>query len=153
MSCTFSLTAKTFLPFILLAKVLICRSVINIEHEENFKFDKKQMDILIDAELSIEHAHRIVQSEPQLFKSENSENTELKLEESLDSIKEYLDEIIDEYEKSYRLFSDGVAFIRLSQFPKLCNFVGSKKQAHGSNAKFWKPIHDVLDILGKVLQS
>lgn len=155
----------------------------------------KYLEQLIDAELAIEQASRIAQSEPQLFHF-YSENTELnsllclwlkwhrKLPEELHSVeikifhlcfvsltllifrgmlnqlthelflvKEYLDEIINEYEESYRIFKTCSSTMPLSKLPKLLNFIGSKSEAKGSNALFWTPFHVALEILGKVLQK
>ncbi len=147
----------------------------------------KYLERLIDAELAIEQASRIAQSEPQLFHF-YSENTELnsllclwlkwyqktpkefhlwfisltllifrrmlnQLPHELFLIKEYLDEIINEYEESYRIFEACSSTFDLLKLPKLLNFIGTKSEAKGSNAMFWTPFHVALEILGKVLQK
>ncbi|MUG93824.1 hypothetical protein F7734_15955 [Scytonema sp. UIC 10036] len=117
----------------------------------------KQLEKLIDAELSIEEAVRVIESEPKLFQHSTSGNTESgthkQLVDELIKIKEYLNEVISEYEQSYKTFANCSVSRNLSELPKLLNFIGSKDEAKGSNTIFWTPFHTVLELLSKVLQN
>lgn len=65
----------------------------------------KQLDKLIDAQLSFELAVHVVKSEPGLFEGASSGDTALDLAAKLESVEDYLNEIITEYEKSYKTFT------------------------------------------------
>ena len=107
---------------------------------------KKQINALIDAQLSIEFAYRVMKQEPSLFQDRT-------LVIKLKVANKYLRDIIDEYEKMYRNFSEEFTSISLYEFSRLYDFIRPSAEAEEIKEDFWQPLRDSLDIIGKVLQE
>lgn len=107
---------------------------------------RKQMNALIDAQLSIDFAYRVIKYEPDLFQDST-------LVGKLKKANKYLRNIIDEYEKCYRRFSDESTIIRIYGLPGLYDFIRPYDESEKIKQDFWNPFYEAFDIIGKILQS
>ncbi len=107
---------------------------------------KKQINTLIDSQLSIEFAYRVIAGEDNLFQDEE-------LVDSLKTINNYLRGIIDEFERSYRKFSEDCLVISLNEFPELSKFIHHSSEASRIGVEYWAPAGKALIIIGKSIQS
>jgi hypothetical protein len=147
-----SLRANLIVAFNNIKKVrrlLRAEAILGEPHEENEvvvgEEYKKQMNALMDAQLSIEFAYRVIKYESDLFQDST-------LAAKLKGANKYLRDIIDEYEKSYRKFSTE-STIHLHEFPKLYDFIRPSAEAKEIKKDFWDPFYNAFDIIGRVLQS
>ncbi len=114
----------------------------------------KQMQALIDIQLQFETFKDEVEINPAL----SSENADLKtlqetLKRNLGSIEEYLNDIVDEYEKVYKLHRNTTPTLPISKLPKLGEFI--EKYSSGSDlaTKFIRPAYQVMKVLLNLLTS
>jgi hypothetical protein len=112
----------------------------------------KQLDKLIEAQLSFELAVQVVKSEPELFVDSGSGDTAPDLAAKLESVEDYLNEIINEYEKSYKTFTGDPAIKDFSELPKLREFIGPFSEANELKERVVAPFYKALEIISKVIQ-
>jgi hypothetical protein len=130
-------------------RLLRAEAILGEPHENNVVVGKeynRQMNALMDAQLSIEFAYRVIKYETDLFQDST-------LATKLKEANTYLRDIIDEYEKSYRKFSTESSAINLHEFPKLCDFIRPYAESREIKKDFWEPFNNAFDIIGRVLQS
>lgn len=114
----------------------------------------KQMQALIDIQLQFETFKEEVEINPAL----SSENAELEtlqetLKRNLDSIEDYLNDIVDEYEKIYTMHLNTTPTLPLSKLPKLGEFIGKHSGESDIKTKFRRPAYQVMKVLLNLLTS
>jgi hypothetical protein len=109
----------------------------------------RQMQKLVQVQLQFETLREEAESEKALF----SGVPELQaLDETLGTIESYLNDIVGEYEDSYRLFHGG-DLQPVSQFPKLAEFIGPYETATDFKTKFKQPAKQILKGILKLLMD
>jgi hypothetical protein len=108
----------------------------------------KQMQILLDIQLQFETLKDEVEINP-AFSSENADLETLKepLKRNLGCIEEYLNEIVDEYEKFYKVHQSSDPTLSLSKLPKLGEFIGKPTSESDIRKKFIEPVHRIMEAL------
>jgi hypothetical protein len=74
------------------------------------------------------------------------------LDQTLELIESYLNDIVGEYEDSYKLFHKG-DLQPISEFPKLAEFIGPYDSAINFKARFKKPAKDILEGILQLLMK
>lgn len=113
----------------------------------------RELDKLIDAQLSFELAVHVVRSEPGLFEASSSSDTAPDLAAKLESVEDYLNEIITEYENYYKTFTGKPAVKDFSELPKLREFIGSSSEAKELKERVITPFYQALEMISKVIQT
>lgn len=112
----------------------------------------KQLDKLIDTQLAFEMAVHVIKSEPELFEGSGSGDTAFGLAAKLESVADYLNEIVTEYEKSYKTFTGDPAIKDFSVLPKLREFIGPFSEANEFKQRVVNPSYEAFQIISKVIQ-
>jgi len=112
----------------------------------------KQLDKLIEAQLFFELAVHVIKSEPELFEASSSSDTALDLAAKLESVEDYLNEIITEYEKSYKTFTGNPAIKDFLELPKLREFIGPFSEAKELKERVINPFYKALKIISEVIK-
>lgn len=107
------------------------------------------MQKLVQVQLQIETLREEAAAEKDLFAGV----PELQdLDTNLESIESYLNDIVGEYEDSYKLFHKG-DLQPVSEFPKLTEFIGPYDDAIDFKTRFKKPAKDILEGILKLLMK
>lgn len=121
----------------------------------NTKLFDIQMQELTKLQLQFEFYIDEAESNPNLFPDRNVNNS---LQTKMKMMRDYLNELVTEYEDCYKLFPNehyitNIETIPLTELPKLAEFIISYKNAINFKEKFRKPANDVQKILLNLLAS
>jgi hypothetical protein len=110
------------------------------------EFYDKQLQLLIDAQLSFESFVSRIRSNPKLF------SRAPELEVKLKSVEKYLNHIVTEYEQNLSLIREQDE-VPLSRLPLLGEYIGPLKSATAFKSQFTIPFREALADLEKLMTA